>query len=159
MTAIRFLVRPIPMSVLSLLFATGVAAAMLVYLDNPDLCSVKAINRGAEIKDAAVAVLTGGTVVLILLAAVSLWKPERRERWLAAILLVGIAILGAGVALVAVDSATYVAQMRGYFVGPCTGTWTRHLGYLYFLWGVPLVVLVVQAYRQLGRATRRSITP
>lgn len=160
---VRFLVRPVPLSVLSMLFACAVAiygiSAALDFQDHAAafLCPGPLL-RGANIDLALwVALIAGfaGSVVIVVV--------RKRRRLLAAVLLVGATTLGVAVGLVALDSATYVQQESGPgasatlcapFSGG-SGTSTAHLGYLY-LWGVPLCLLLVQAGRVLREAHRSS---
>ncbi len=64
---------------------------------------------------------------------------------------------------VAFDSATYTVLINpGAFCLDCTQTAspytsTHHVGYLYYLWGVPVGVLLVQAGRVLREAHRSSL--
>ena len=138
-------------SLLSVLFATAVAWGMLIYLASPDLCSVGTVYRGANINHAVRLVCVGGLAELGLL----LFAGTRR-RVLAPVLLAGAVMLAVSLGLVALDSSTAVVGLTGYFLGPCGGTWTRHLGYLYYLWGAPLIVLLLQAARVWAHRRRQS---
>jgi hypothetical protein len=122
----------VALSLLSILVAIGAAAAMLLYLTTPDFCSVGTLRHGANIKHAAELVLVVGLAELVMIIFA-----RHRQVLLSYVLFFAAATLGAAVLLVALDSATYVARLSGYFLGPCSGTWARHVGYLYFLWGVP----------------------
>jgi hypothetical protein len=149
-------VRPrllVALSLLSLLFASAVAFGMWLYLANPDLCSVGTLKRGANIRCAVQLVALGGLAESVLLVF-TYW----RRRLLAAVLLLGAATLAAGLGLIALDSSTYVAGLTGFFIGPCRGTWTRHLAYLYFFWGAPLLLLLMQVIRLWVSAHRSTFS-
>jgi hypothetical protein len=103
---------------------------------------VKGFKIAVRLENRAIRVLVVGLAELVMIIFA-----RHRQVLLSYVLFFAAATLGAAVLLVALDSATYVARLSGYFLGPCSGTWTRHVGYLYFLWGVPLIVLLLQASR------------
>ncbi len=144
------LLRPASLGVLGALLATSTAIYTWVGLDShkPRDCDFTACTTttGASIHAALYLVVVGGLVG-------SLWFviARNRPRLLAASLLVGAAVLGLALGLVAVDSATYVQRSRSLFGLP-PETSSEHLGSLYLVWGAPLVLLVFQA----GHAWLRS---
>lgn len=139
--------RPVPLSVLSLLVASIVSGLALWAISTSGylFCSMQAedVLHGAHIRPALWLALAGGFLALILMTFART-SPER----LFAVMLFGAATLSAAIAFVALDSARYsrTAALDGWWC-PSTDSDTFHLGFLYFFWGVPLAVLVVQAFR------------
>jgi hypothetical protein len=143
----RLIVLP---SFLSLLVAGVVALGVWFDVGLIDFCNVARVNAGTNINHAVALVAIGGLAGAVVLPLVSVW------RWPVAVLtFFGAGILAAGIALVALDSATYMARLTGTgFMGEtCPRMWTRHLTYLYSLWGAPLLVLVIQ-FTRLVMGTR-----
>jgi hypothetical protein len=137
--------RPASLAVLSMLFATVVAIVMFLKLD----FTLDAQTRlfGANIDHSIRLTLLGELLGLLVVPFV-----RRRRRLLAALLFLEGANLSAAIALVGLDGATYKARITCAFMcfsdfQPYTST--HHVWYLYLLWGVPLVVLLLQARRIL----------
>jgi hypothetical protein len=139
---LRFLLRPRPalLGVLSMLVVSGVA----VYVFFGPILDLTLFCTGGEIRGANIDTATGvalfgglgGVVAIAVAARVSGYV-------LSAVLFLGAVMLAVALAFVAADSATYI-QDEGYcgFFSTEEGTETAHFGYLYALWGVPLVVLL-----------------
>jgi NO-binding membrane sensor protein with MHYT domain len=152
------LLRPIPLSVLSMLYGSAVA----IYgwnetaLNLSLFCSGEPL-RGANIGHGIAVAFFAGLAGAVVVAVVS-----NRQRLVAGVLLVGMAALGLAIAFVALDSATYVQQNRtcGMF-SPATGTVSGHVANLYYAWSFAIALLVVQAARVLKQgppAPRRAST-
>jgi hypothetical protein len=113
----------------------------------------RAWERGAHIVAGLGVALLGGLVVSALVALL------RRSRFLWPALLLGAAILAYAIALVAVDSATYVQDKAtcGFLSPSETGTSTGHFAFLYVAWGMPLVLLLLSAASAFGRAETSGV--
>jgi hypothetical protein len=136
---------PVPPCALSLLAASAVALVAWAHLVDVALfCDTKSHN----VEIALAGALFGGL-------AGSIWIALARKRpfVLAAAFLAGAATLGVAIALVALDSATYRGTECGLFGDE--GDKSAHFGYLYVLCGVPLVVLLLGAWRALSSAKHR----
>jgi hypothetical protein len=143
---LRRLSRPVPLSVLSMLCA--VFGAILLWL-NVDFTFDKRIKvyAGANIIHAVPVAFFGLLIGLLLIGFV-----RRHRVYLSALLCFEVAILAAGIVLVALDGGSYKAEFRCEFLcfgGPDLYTSAAHVSYPYVLWGVPIAVLLVQALRVL----------
>jgi hypothetical protein len=132
------------LSVASMLFACGVALASALavsFQTNPSLlCSSQRLH-GANIAHALGFIGFAGVGVTVVILCV-----RRRQRPLAFVLLLGAATLSVAIALVALDSATYQANVTCVtLLGEENGTLVAHVGYLYGLWGAPLALLLCAA--------------
>jgi hypothetical protein len=150
---LRFLLTPRPaqLGVLSMLLVGGAALAGFVGVLNETLFCTGGVIRGANIETALGVAFFGGLAGAVVIAL------ARRSGYLLAVaLFLGAAVPVAALALVAADSATFIQDNGhcGFFSG--TGTSTGHFGYLYVLWGVPLVVLLFAAGWALRNARRSS---
>jgi len=127
------------LSVLSLLFASGVALIAAFEVDGGlEPCSWRRV-QGANIDQAVVVVLLTGLAGSVLILCVGKWLPL-----LTSVLLLVAAALSFSIALVARDSATYLASrtcesMFSDYTAYTTST--VHVAYLYGLWGAPVAVL------------------
>jgi hypothetical protein len=106
-----------------------------------------AVFSGANIEYAIAEVFVAGLLGLLLIGFL-----RRSRRALASLLLLEAAVLAVALILVALDGATYKARYTCDFL--CFGgekpyTETYHVWYLYFHWGLPLVLLLAQAARVL----------
>jgi hypothetical protein len=144
----RFLIRPAFLAVLSMLLAFAAALITYAHFDFSVtlLCSGETV-RGSNMYGglALVSLSTPAELLLIFLT-------RKRRRLLTAILLLGAAMLAIAITLVAIDSATYIVRTCG----------SAHASYLYFLWGAPLALLLLQAARawrpsNAGRFSLRSL--
>jgi hypothetical protein len=139
--------RPLTLSVLSMLVASAVAAFGWFGMNFTLFETTKRFG-GANIEHAYPVALLGGLAGLIALIAL------RKRRFLLSTLLVfEAASLSVAVAFVELDRATYREQVTDTFTG-ATSTSSYHLWPLYLLWGAPIVVLLVQAYRVWGDPRR-----
>jgi hypothetical protein len=152
---LRFLLKPRPaqLGVLSMLFVGGVALFEYVSLGLATLFCTGGVIRGANIETAVGVAFFGGLAGAVVIAVAARFSGYL----LAVALFLGAAVLVAALALVAADSATYI-QDNGYcgFFTDETGSSTYNFGYLYALWGVPLVVLVFAAGWALRNPRRLS---
>ena len=154
MRFLRFLLKPRPaqLGVLSMLFVSGVAlyVASGPFLDLTFSCTGGVI-RGANIETALGVAFFGGLAGAVVIAL------ARRSGYLLAVaLFLGAAVPVAALALVAADSATFIQDNGHCGFSSGTGTSTGHFGYLYVLWGVPLIVLLFAAGWALRNARRSS---
>jgi hypothetical protein len=153
---IGVVVRPASLSLLTLLFATVVAAYTWFLLDlNLSLSCSGPPARGANINHAIAVVFFGGLAMSGLILLV-----RKRRHFLLAVVLLGVAALSFAIVLVRLDSATYVQQNAtcslSTFVGRTQGSERGTAGYLYVLWGAALGMLLVQAARLLTESLRSS---
>jgi hypothetical protein len=140
---------PVGRSILSLLFASSVAAGVAIHFSDGGLfCSLE-LAQGANIRHAFAVAFLGGLAGSVLVPCV-----RGRPHLLAAALLFGAAVLGVAIALVALDSALYVGRRSCGFLDAQTTTYNDRLYYLYALWGIPAGFLVWAAWRVLARAPR-----
>jgi hypothetical protein len=100
---------------------------------------------GANIDLALLVAWVGGLAAAFVIGLASFWS----DYLVAASSVLSAAMLAVALALVARDSATYTCG-----VSAGTDRSTDHFGYLYALWGVPLVVLLFAAVRALRNARR-----
>jgi hypothetical protein len=128
-----------------MLFASGAGVGAAIDVLGESLFCVRAAP-GANFEHALKVAVLGGPPVSILIFLV-----RKRRALLAATLLLGAAMLGTAVALVALDKATYTCVHDFFGDSPTSD----HAGYLYVLWGLPLAALLVQA----GRILRATTTP
>jgi hypothetical protein len=146
---------PVSLGVLSMVFASGVAAIGEVDVSFLSFLCTGQRLQGANINDALALAFFGGlagAAILIVLSLMSrvlagLWRPL-----IAAVLLLEAATLGLAIAFVALDSATYVE--RGRVCGSSTGTSKAHFGYLYALWAVSLAIVLFAASRVVFEIVR-----
>jgi hypothetical protein len=129
----------------SLLFATLVAAGAYFHFSGGLFCSSEQVHGANIVHALGVAFVAGlGGSVLVLCA-------RNRRHLLAAVLVLGSVALGAAIALVALDTATYAAHRScGLFTDTETAVHER-VYYLYVLWGVPLALLLRSTVRALRR--------
>jgi hypothetical protein len=140
------LLRPIPLSVLSMLYGSAVA----IYgwnetaLNLSLFCSGEPL-RGANIGHGIAVAFFAGLAGAVVIAFV-----RNRPRLVVGVLFLGMAALGLAIAFVALDSATYVQQNKtcGMF-SPSTGTVSGHVTNLYYAWGFAIALLLVQTARVL----------
>ena len=136
--------RPVSLALLSTLFAMLVAIYMWFVLDFT-LFETKTLFIGRNIDHALGVVFFGGLAGTVLIPFVR----KRRPLFVSALLLEAAALCAA-IVLVALDGAIYKEKVtETLFFGPGnpTSTSTDHLWFLYLLWGLPLVVLLVQIAR------------
>jgi hypothetical protein len=148
---VRGLVRPTTLGVVGFLFTTATSALALaiVSLSFEPSCRLRqqVVVHGSASRAAMLLGLVGGVAGAIAVPLV-----RKRPKLLFGSLAGGVAILALGLALLAADSGTYVQHVR--FSDCPAETDTTQLGFLYSLWGAPLVVLLVQALRVLREARR-----
>jgi hypothetical protein len=141
---VRALVHPATLGVLALLLASGAATLGLsvVSLSFELFCRKQhqVVVHGSTSRAALFVVLIAG-----IAGAVAAPVVRKQSRALLALLLAGAAIVALGLGLVASDSATYVQRVS--FHDCPAETDTTRLDFLYTLWGLALVVLLVQALR------------
>jgi hypothetical protein len=131
--------RPIPVSVASVLFASAVALGTGGHYWGTDLifCD-RATRSGVNINHAFALTLCAGPVasVLILLT-------RKLRRLLTVVLVLAATALVVAIALVAVDGAMYVAERTcGFMTVSSVARFHDHVEFLYGLWGLPLGFLV-----------------
>jgi hypothetical protein len=137
--------RPAWLAALSMFFASLVAIDMFWMLDFT--LDAKTRLWGANIDHAILIAALGGFLGLLVIPFV-----RKQPRLLAALTSLEGATLSAAVVLVGLDGATYKARISCAFM--CFSDWrpytsTHHLWHLYLLWGIPAVVLFLQALRVL----------
>jgi hypothetical protein len=148
----RFLLKPVWIGLLSMLFASAVAVYGFVEVFGVSLFCSGQPPRGANIDHALALAFFAGLAVPVAMAMIKLVSGRLSERlWpplLASVLLLEAAALGLAIAFVALDSSTYV-ERGGCFamLGPPEkpSTETVHFGYLYVLWAVPLALILIGA--------------
>jgi len=145
---LRALVHPATLGVLALLLASGAAGLGLavVSLSLELFCRKQhqAVVHGSISRAGLYLVLIAG-----IAGALAAPLVRKRPRGLLAVLLAGASIVALGIGLVASDSARYVQRVSFYNCPAETDT--ARLGFLYTLWGLPLIVLLVQALRVVRR--------
>jgi hypothetical protein len=138
---LRFLFRPRPaqLGVLSMLVVSGVAISVFVELFGLTFSCIGGVIRGGNVETAAVVGLFGGLAGVVAIAVAA----RVSGYLLSAVLFLGAAMLAVALAFVAADSASFI-QDNSYcgFLSAEEGTATGHFGYLYALWGVPLIILL-----------------
>jgi hypothetical protein len=121
--------------------------------------------RGANIGHAVALAFFGGLAALVVTGGVRLTSeifwPRYWRPLLAAVLLLEAATLGLAIALVALDSSTWIQQNSacGLGFGADQGTSTAHFGYLYILWAVPLALILVAVGRLFVEISRFGFGP
>jgi len=156
---LRFLLRPRPAlwGVLSMLVVSGVAVYLFLGPDlNLTLFCTGGLIRGANIEIALGVGFLGGLAGVVAIAVAA----RVSGYLLSAVLFLGAAMVAVALALVAADSATFIQDESdcGFFSGG-EGTATAHVGYLYALWGVPLVVLLCATVWALRNARSFEAKP
>jgi hypothetical protein len=151
------LLRPVPLSVLTMLYASVVAVYgwSRTSLGLSFFCSGHPL-RGANILHGIALAFFAGLVgpaliwVLIAIVEVPFLRPRRWRPSVVAVCLIETAALGSAIGFVALDSATYVQQNSacGMF-SPATGAVSGHVGELYYLWGIAVAALLVHTVRVL----------
>ena len=138
------LLRPIPLSVIVLLYGSVVASWGVEQVLNLSLfCSGQPV-RGANIVHGIAVAFFAGIGGAVLLAIV-----RGHPRLVVVVLVLAIAALSLAGAFVALDSATYVQQNSACGFSSGTGTSTGHITGLYFGWGFAIALLVLQLARIL----------
>ena len=137
------LLRPVPLSVLSLLFAAAasVDAFFRVVMGLSLFCSGHPLH-GANIVHGLAIAFFGGLAGAVVVPIVG-----RHRRALVGALLSFAGALGLAIAFVALDSAAYVQQNSACMLGSGTGIETGRVGYLYYAWGAAIAVIMVQLAR------------
>jgi hypothetical protein len=130
--------RPIPVSVASVLFASAVAVGgSSHYYGDLVFCS-RDLPSGQNINHAFFLALVVGPVALLLI----LLTRKRQRLLIAVILLAGVA-LAVAIALVAIDGAMYVGERSCGLMGESDeAKFHDNVAYFYALWGLPLVALL-----------------
>jgi hypothetical protein len=150
----RRLFAPAALGIVTLLFVAASAFYTFLTTGFTIGCTGEPL-RGANIDDATGVAFVGGIAGAVLIGIA--WRVS--DYLVAACSVLGAAVLGVAVALVAVDSATYVRDEStctwGGLLPGGKGTSTEHVGYLYGVWGVPLVALLVGSMWALRRARLR----
>jgi hypothetical protein len=131
----------------AMLFASVVAAATWSTFDGGLFCT-STVHQGANINHAFGVVFLSGLAGSVLL----LFVRKRRRLGGALLLLVAAAML-AGLVLVTVDSARYVALQDCGFMSDTYRRFNDTVYYLYALWGVPAAFLVWTAIRRFANGT------
>ena len=127
---------------ISILVAIVAAIVMWLRLDL-NLGPTPKIVHGQDTHSALILLSTaGGAVTLYALISIVRHHPHlwRTVCLQAALLAVGLGLLGS-------DSARVTERATSGFLGDMTTTSTFHLWPLYLLWGIPLALLSVQAWR------------
>ena len=137
----------VPLSVLSLLCA--LVGAIWLWADvDFTLDKRTRLFVGANIDHAIRVAFVGALVGLVLVGFV-----RRRRLVLAGLLFLEATILIAAVTLVGLDGGTYRERFECTFLcfSPANDVYTirGHVTYPYVLWGVPILVLLIQAVRVL----------
>jgi hypothetical protein len=149
---IRRLSQSIPLTVLGMLYVTGVAVHGFVEtsLGLSLFCSGEPL-RGANISHGLAVAFFAGLAGPLLVGLIYLVAfPPRSQTFVAAVCFLVAAAVGVAIAFVALDSATYVQQNSTCrMFSPATGNVSGHVGDLYVLWGVGIAVLLLQAVRVL----------
>jgi hypothetical protein len=153
---IRLLTSPVTLAALGALLASGAAAAGWNTITQTQLFEWCHAAHGANVHRAIDLVFATGLMAFVIpLASIS------RTLLLCAMLL-EVAALSIALALVADDSATYSGNhcpsfMPEFFAGSFeVETMRAGVGYLYFLWGAVLAVLVLQFGRVLRQPNRST---
>lgn len=142
------LLKPIPLSVIVLLYASVVAiwGFSQTALNLSLFCSGEPL-RGANIGHGEAVALFAGIGCALLLPFV-----RSHRRLVVGVLLLAVAALGLAIAFVALDSATYVQQNSTCGFSGGTGTETGHVTRIYYAWGFAIALLLLQLARVLTQS-------
>jgi hypothetical protein len=136
------LLRPVPLSVLSLLFAAAAAVGGFYQVVGLTLFCTGQPLQGENIDHGLAIAFFGG-----LAGAVGVVILRRHRRPVVGALLLSAAALSLAIAFVGLDSATYVQQKTSCGFESGFGIETGRLAYLYYAWGAALAVILVQLAR------------
>ena len=147
----RDMLQPRPLSLASVVVAVVPTVVLWLRLDF-NLGPTPATVRGENTHSALILVSTaGGFLLVFALVGVVRHHPHPWR-----VLYAEAALLGAGLGLVASDSARYTERVTGGLLDNSTTVRTYHLWPLYPLWAIPLAVLLVQAWRLRSQTKRPS---
>jgi hypothetical protein len=145
LTAWHSLLRSVGISIFAAVFA--VAVALLAYSSFRHLGFYNCggpITQGKNVLHALALVVYGGVAEVALIVSV-----RKRSPLLAAVLFLGAIGLAVAIGLVARDNATYLMLQARNSAAPFGGCGPNHADYLYPLWGLSLVIFLVQGIAHL----------
>jgi hypothetical protein len=138
----RRMVQPRPLSLISMLVAVVAAVALWLRLDF-NVGKTPTIVHGQNTHSALILLsIAGGSALLY-----SLISSVRQHAHLWRVVCLQAALLAVGLGLLGSDSARVTERRTGGLIEDTTTVSTFHLWPLYLLWGIPLAVLGVQAWR------------
>jgi hypothetical protein len=133
--------RPIPVSVASVLFASAVAVGGIAHYYGDLLFCSRDLPSGDNINHAFFLALVVGPVASLLILLTRKW-----QRLLIAVVLFAAAALAVAIALIAIDGAMYVGERSCGLMGETSeAKFNDRVAYFYALWGLPLLTLLSAA--------------